>query len=316
MYPGDSNGSGPAGGALRSGGVSWPRRLARSWWPRGVRRARQVFVRDTMVAFGGLSAVLQVVGPFVPHSGSGAVVGLSVGTCLAWGLLRARPITRVRQVFRRPAMTVVVETGDVFDRPAHLVVGFCDTFDTLSAGGRVINDDSVQAQLLDRRYGGDTRRLDAELDAALASVRPVAREARSDKPLGKLDRYPVGTVAVLGARPRLVFGVAYSRIGDDYVASSGVDDLWRGLGGLWRALRAHAQLDRVDMPLVGSGLARIGYLDRDSLLRLILVSFVASSREAAVCRELRLVVRPGELDGVDMRELAAFLDALATSPDQ
>ncbi|MFF0204371.1 macro domain-containing protein [Streptomyces sp. NPDC005017] len=265
-----------------------------------------------MVAFGGLSAVLQVVGPFVPHVGSGTAVGLSVGACLCWGLLRARPTARVRQVFRRPDMTVLVEAGDVFDRPAHLVVGFCDTFDTLSADGRVINGDSVQAQLLDREYAGDVARLDAELSAALAVARPVAREARADKPLGKLDRYPIGTVAVLGTRPRLVFGVAYSRIGNDYVAASGVEDLWRGLGGLWDALGTHAQLESVAMPLVGSGLARLGHLDRDSLLRLILMSFVARSRENAICRELRVVIRPEDLESVDMGELAAFLDALAS----
>ncbi|MEW1774560.1 macro domain-containing protein [Streptomyces sp. NPDC086777] len=283
---------------------------------RGTRRARQVFLRDTMVAFGGLSAVSQIVGPFVPYSASGPVVGLSVGACLGWGLLRSRPAVRVQQVFRRPDMTVAVEAGDLFDQQAHLVVGFCDTFDTLSAGGRVINGDSVQAQLLDRRYGGDVDRLDAELAAALAAAEPVAREERADKPLGKLDRYPVGTVAVLGTRPRLVFGVAYSRIGNDYVAASGVEDLWRGLAGLWDALRAHAQLERVVMPLTGSGLARLGHLDRDSLLRLVLMSFVARSREAPICRELRVVVRPEELEGIDMRELAAFLAALASGPER
>nr|WP_145486669.1 MULTISPECIES: macro domain-containing protein [Streptomyces] len=265
-----------------------------------------------MTAFGGLSAVFQIVGPFVPQIASGLVVGLSVGTCLGWGLLRARPATRARQVFRRPDMTVVVEGGDVFDQPAHLVVGFCDTFDTLSAGGRVINDETVQAQLLDRGYGGDASRLDAELAGALVSAEPTRREARADKPLGKLDRYPIGTVAVLGARPRLVFGVAYSRIGNDYVATSSVEDLWRGLGGLWDALRTHAQLERVAMPLVGSGLARLGYLDRDSLLRLILISFVSRSRESVICRELRVVIRPEELGSVDMRELSAFLGALAS----
>ncbi|WP_199571364.1 macro domain-containing protein [Streptomyces murinus] len=267
-----------------------------------------------MAAFGGLSAVFQILGPFVPQAASGVVVGLSVGACLGWGLLRARPATRVRQNFQRPDMTVVIEAGDVFDQPAHLVVGFCDTFDTLSAGGRVINDGTVQAQLLDRRYGGDAPRLDTELTGALASAEPVMREERADKPLGKLARYPIGTVAVLGAGPRLVFGVAYSRIGNDYVAASSVEDLWQGLGGLWDALRTHAQLERVAMPLVGSGLARLGYLDRDSLLRLILISFVSRSRENVICRELRVVIRPEELESVNMQGVSAFLGALASEP--
>ncbi|KPI02337.1 hypothetical protein OK074_5338 [Actinobacteria bacterium OK074] len=299
-----------------SGGLGPLRLLRRPSRLYGTRRARQAFVRNTAVAFGGMSAVLQFAGQFFPGSlpDAGTVSVVSVGACLVWGLGAARPVERVRQEFRRPDMTVVVEAGDVFEQPAHLVVGFCDTFDTESEASVVINGDSVQAQLLARRYDGDVRWLDAELTAALAPFAPVAREERARKPLGKLDRYPIGTVAVLGARPRLVFAVAYSRIGNDYVAASSVEDLSAGLRRLWDALRDHAQLECVAMPLVGSGLSRLGHLDQDSLLRLLLMSFVARSREGAICRELRVVVRPSDLERIDMRELGAFLSALASGP--
>ncbi|MFE0510804.1 macro domain-containing protein [Streptomyces sp. NPDC058964] len=169
------------------------------------------------------------------------MTAVSVAARLVGGLAQARPVSRVRQVCGRPDMTVVVEAGDLFEQPAHLAVGFCDTFDTEPAGGEVISGASVQAQLLDRRYGGDVPRLDAELDAAPAGLAPVARENRDRKPLGKLDRYPIGTVAVLGARPRLVFAVAYSRIGNDCVAAPGVEDLWTGLSRLWDAIHRRAQ---------------------------------------------------------------------------
>ncbi|WP_221347719.1 macro domain-containing protein [Streptomyces beigongshangae] len=284
----------------------------------GTWRARQVFLRNAVVAFGGISAILQFVGQFFPRSfpDPGLVVALSLTACLVWGLGRARPVLRVEQTFRRPDMKVVVEAGDLFDQSAHLVVGFCDTFDTVSAGGAVINSGSVQGQLLLRRYDGDVQRLDAELVAALAGTEPAAREDRDSKPLGKLDRYPVGTVAALGARPGLVFAVAYSRIGNDCVAASSVEDLWFSLGRLWDAVHRHAQLEQVAMPLVGSGLSRLDHLDQDSLLRLILMSFVARSREGAVCRELRVLVRPEDLEHIDMREVAAFLGGLAAGLDR
>jgi hypothetical protein len=283
------------------------------------RRARQILLRNAMAAFGGISAVLEFVGQFFPRSFPypGPVTVLSVAAaCLVWGLGRSRPTARVRQEFRRPDMTVVVEEGDLFDQPAHLVVGFTDTFDTASAAGVVISEGSVQAQLLARRYGGDVRCLDAELIAALGAVEPVAREDRDHKPLGKLERYPVGTVAVLGARPQLMFAAAYSRIGNDYVAASSVEDLWFSLNRLWDAVRRHAQLERVSMPLIGSGLSRLDYLDQDSLLRLILMSFIARSREGAICRELRVVVRPADLERINMPEVAAFLGALASGFDR
>ncbi|WP_432157055.1 macro domain-containing protein [Streptomyces sp. bgisy153] len=279
----------------------------------GSRRGRRAFAAQALVAFGGVSAVLQFVGLLFPEAVSrpAPVLAGSLALCLAWGLARTRPQAAVRQDFARPGMTVVVEEGDLFDQPGHLVVGFTDTFDTVVDDGSVINDASVQGQLLARRYAGDVRRLDAELTAALRGVAPRVSESARDKPRGKRERYPLGTVAVLGTRPRLVFAVAYSRMGNDCVASSGVQDLWIGLERLWDAVRRHGQLERVTMPLTGAGLARLHDLDENSLLRLILLSFVVHSWERVVCRELRVVVRPGELGRIDLPETGAFLSGLA-----
>ncbi|BBA99837.1 hypothetical protein RVR_6633 [Actinacidiphila reveromycinica] len=277
-----------------------------------------MFLRNAMAAFGGISAVVQFFDQLFPRNfpDPGAVTLVSVALCAAWGLVRARPAPSVRQEFARPAMTVVVEAGDLFDQPGHLVVGFSDTFDTAAADGLLINGSSVQAQLLARRYGGDLGRLDAELGAALAGAAPLSREARERKPLGKLDRYPVGTVAVLGALPRLVFASAYSRIGNDYVAGSSVEEFWYSLNRLWDAVHRHAQHGCVAMPLVGSGLSRLDYLDQESLLRLILLSFVAHSRERAICRELRVVLRPADLARINVPEVEAFLASLASGLDR
>ncbi|SEF81174.1 hypothetical protein SAMN05216223_102108 [Actinacidiphila yanglinensis] len=273
-----------------------------------------MFLRNTMAAFGGISAAVQFFDQLFPRDfpDPGAVTLASVALGVAWGAVRARTKSVVRQEFRHPAMTVVVQAGDLFEQPGHLVVGFSDTFDTAEGGGLLINDTSVQGQLLARRYGGDVQRLDGELSTALAAVAPSAREAPERKPLGKLDRYPVGTVAVLGARPRFVFASAYSRIGNDYVASSSVEEFWYSLNRLWDAVHRHAQRECVAMPLIGSGLSRLDYLDEESLLRLILLSFVAHSRERAICRELRVVLRPADLARINVPEVEAFLATLAS----
>ncbi|MBQ0828868.1 macro domain-containing protein [Streptomyces tagetis] len=266
-----------------------------------------------MAAFGGISAVIQFVGQLFPEAlpAAAPLTAASVLLCLAWGLVRSRPVVAVRQEFRRPNMAVTVGPGDLFDEPAHLVVGFSDTFDTDVRGGLVISDGSVQGQMLARRYDGDAARLDAELDAALRAARPVARESREDKPHGKRDRYPIGTVAVLGSRPRLVFAVAYSRIGNDLVARSSTEELWLSLNRVWDAVYRHGQLDCVALPLIGSGLSRLHGLDEESLLRLILLSFITRSRERMICRELRVVLRPAELGRIDLAEVSAFLRVLA-----
>ncbi|GAA2027419.1 hypothetical protein GCM10009839_27740 [Catenulispora yoronensis] len=290
--------------------------MVRHWRFPARRRARtsptaRAFIGNALLAFGVVSALVQFVGQLYPEAiaDRGAVTTAALGCCAAWGAFRARPQRLVRHEFGNPPTAVVVKGGDLFAEPGHIVIGFCDTFDTDVEDGVLVNADSTQGQLLDRRYAGDRRHLDAELGTALHGTAPVVRLNRAVKPRGKLSRYPIGTVAVLGSRPRLVFAVAYSRLALDYVAAGGVDELWYSLARLWDAVFRHAQQERVAMPLVGAGLARLG-LDDESLLRLVLLSFVAHSRRRRVCRELCVVMRPEAFRRIDMGAVEAFLVSL------
>jgi len=207
-------------------------------------------------------------------------------------------------------MTVTIQAGNIFEQKAHWVVGFSDTFDTDTRNNVIINRESLQGQLLAVEYGGDVERLDQEVAAALRTVQPSRAETRESKPQGKLVRYPLGTVAVLGSPQRHIFAVAYSRMGNDLVARSTVEDLWVSLGRLWDAVFLHCQRAPIAVPLMGTQLARIDCLDRNSLLKMLLLSFVARSREQLVSRELRVLVHPHDHEKINTLDLQAFLNAL------
>ncbi|MBR7838313.1 hypothetical protein KDL01_33900 [Actinospica durhamensis] len=279
---------------------------------RGRGRPGRRFAGEVLAAFGAISALVQFVGQLFPralaHPGPLTVVAL--GLCLAWGVARARHRPRVIRVFRHPSTTVAVVPGNLFDQDAHLVIGFSDTFDTDTGEHGPIDAASLQGQLLAREYGGDLPALDRALTAALREVRPCARERRVDRPRGKRLRYPIGTTAVLGRRPRLIFAVACSRIGNDDVARSSVEDLGVSLHRLWDAIQRHGRLEPVAMPLLGAGLSRLDQVDVESLVRMIVLSFVLRSRERLICRELRIVLRPGDFARIDLRELDALLEIL------
>ncbi|SCF11694.1 transcriptional activator domain-containing protein [Micromonospora haikouensis] len=224
---------------------------------------------------------------------------------------QALPRNVVQRVFTSPRTTVRILTGDLFGQEdAHLVVGFSDTFDTSTTGDIVINSDSVQGQLLRREYGGDRAWLDRELRRALADAPKVATETRAAKRRGKLIRYPVGTVAVLRQPRRRIFGVAYSRMGNDLVAESSVAELRVSLDRVWDAAERHGQLGVLAMPLIGSGLARLPPVGREELIKIILRSYVDRSRQRLFCPELRIVLRPADVSQVDILDVAAFLRQL------
>ncbi|MGX2993223.1 macro domain-containing protein [Streptomyces sp. JNUCC 64] len=278
----------------------------------GTRHGLALLARNTAVPFGALAGAAQLYLALWPDSAlprgwsllAIALVSLVAGVAVSW------PRDRIERAFRHPDFTVALEIGDLFDQDAHLVIGFNDAFDTDTADEVLVARRSVQGQLLHRVYDGEVARLDAELTAALAGAEPSAREERAAKPLGKLDRYPIGTVAVLGGPARRYFCTAYGRLSNDYTVSSGVDALWGSLGRLWTAVHLGGRREAVAMPVVGSDLARIDTMDHGGLVKLILLSFVARSRQGVVCENLTIVVHPKDRDRVDMLELDAFLRSL------
>jgi len=209
-----------------------------------------------------------------------------------------------REDFPDLDVAIVVMSGDLFaQEDANLVVGFCDTFDTDIYRNVVISGESAQGLLLRRLYGGDRAKLDRDLKAALSRVPRASLESRSAKRLGKLTRYPLGTVAALHHANRRVFGVAYSRMGNNLVAQSDLATLRTSLENLWDAIYLHGQLKPVAMPLVGSGLSRVHEATHDDLLSLIVGSFTASTRRRYICPELRIIIQESAFEKIRIAEI-------------
>ncbi len=280
----------------------------------GTLRGLRLFTLNALAAFGLVSAVVQfysavwVPTKSLPHPGR--IASIVAIIAVAYGIARAWPQRRVSRRFGQPDITVVVKTGDLFEQDAHLVIGFNDVFDSDTTNGTIISPTSVQGQFLEHVYANDSNRLDADLTEALHGVRTVATERRSTKRLGKLKRYPIGTVAVLGGSSHRFFCLAYSKMQNNLIAKSTVNYLWESLSSLWEAVFLQGQRGAVAIPIVGSELARINCLDRESLLRMILLSFVARSREEPVCKELIIVIHPRDFVHINMLEVAAFLRTL------
>ncbi|WP_406738604.1 bacterial transcriptional activator domain-containing protein [Streptomyces sp. NBC_00853] len=231
-----------------------------------------------------------------------------------WARLRERNGAELlRHEFPRLRTTVVVKSGDLFEETdASLVAGFGDTFDTATEDDLIISRGSVQGQLLHRVFDGDRVLLDRELRKGLRPVQPVGRESARDKPRGKRLRYPIGTVVPVPlAEPgRRVFAVAYSRQGLDLVARSTPDELRVALDRLWESVAVHGLLRPVALPLVGSGLARVTALQGHELIALIADTFLRACRDRPVTPELRVVLRPEDLRGVGLPDVARYFEGL------
>ncbi|MFV2194768.1 macro domain-containing protein [Nocardiopsis sp. LOL_012] len=264
-----------------------------------------------MAAFAVLGGAVQLYTAVLsPPPVSGVLVVVSVvAISVGWGVYRAYPRSSLTREFQVPDITIRVVIGDLFGQETHLVVGFTDTFDTDTSDG-IIYPRSVQGQLLKRVFDDDLAALDGLLNYALKGAKHIKKESRRNKPKGKRVRYPVGTVASIRRDDCLYFCVAYTKMGNDLVAQSSIDELWRSLSELWREVHRRAHREPVSIGLVGSELARINCVNRESLLKMILLSFVAQSREEIVSRELTVVIHPSDAHHLNMLEIDAFIKSL------
>lgn len=269
-------------------------------------------MRNSLVSLGILSTSVQLylsLWPDMPAPSIWLIVAV-LGASLIFGVVQVIPRESLNRTFASPRFGISIVIGDLFDQDCHIAVGFTDTFDTDIQNERVIHPGSVQAQLVRRIFPGSTGSLDQALDMALAGVSPISRESRSDKVSGKLDRYPIPTVAAIRESGRIIYCVAYSRLDNNFVAQSSVNRIWDSLDALWNSAHQNGQRATLAVPIFGSELARVDSLDRESLIRMILLSFVARSRGGVIASELRIVIHPNDRDSVNMLELQAFVATL------
>ncbi|MFD5512853.1 macro domain-containing protein [Streptomyces sp. NPDC127051] len=271
-----------------------------------------VFFGTSFAFFGLASAILQVFLALWPNQseiGFWAAVAISAAS-LASGFFRAAPSSSISHSFSRPEFEITIKRGDLFDEADNLVIGFTDTFDTDMTDGVIISPESVQGQFQTRYYSDNAEGLDSALSAALREHQTASLESRQSKPQGKLARYPVGTVAILPEGDRKLFCFAYGYMGNSLTVSCTVDSLWGSLGALWTAVREQGQRHPLSLPVIGTDMARIGTLSRESLLKIILLSFAAHSRQEEITPSLTLVIHPKDFEKYNLLELRSFIHAL------
>ncbi|MFD8070808.1 macro domain-containing protein [Streptomyces parvulus] len=235
---------------------------------------------------------------------------VSILISLPTSAARTLPRDCIEQILPHINASICVKKGDLFSADRHLVVGFTDTFDTDVSDSVLIASSSVQAQFQQYFYGDRIGDLNADLELALQHQVIESLENPSDKTRGKLKRYPIGSVATLTFLDRNVFCTAYGRMSNNYLVQSSVDFLWASLGSLWEEVRQRGRLEPVAMPVIGAEMARVTSLSRESLLKLILLSFVANSRQQLITRSLTVFVHPKDFSDFDLLEIRSFLRKL------
>lgn len=223
-----------------------------------------------------------------------ATLWLAVGASLAAGLATNRYRTFVSFELPRSNTSIVLKIGDLFTEQGLRLIPVNEFFD--SKLGTHVSPRSLHGQLIEQEFAGNSSHFDRTVAAALNGV-PHEFVARTT---GNCHRYEVGTVATLerSARRYLLFVLARTNLAT-LEAYAELEDLVSSLQRTWTRVRSEHNGERVVVPLVGTGLSRIG-LPLQQMLDLLLLTFLAENKKKEVCTQLVVVLYPGNFKEYDL----------------
>ena len=271
------------------------------------KKALEIFGHSFFATFGFIALPLSVLDIFYPNTLGFGITGLLTLAIISFfvAIYKAWPKFRISRYFSVPNIEIKIEEGDLFDADGNLVIGMSDTFDTEK--GQIIKPETIQGQFFTTVYADGQEQLDQDLSTALNGIKP---EIDTKKSKGKQGRYPIGTVAYLNKGQRRYFCVAYSKMNNDFHAQSSIQMLTSSLDSLWTSIRTNGQNNGVAMAIIGSDTARLGHIvSYEDLIKLIVTSFVLTSREKVIAPSLTIYIRSKNREKINILEVQDFLQS-------
>lgn len=220
-------------------------------------------------------------------------------------LLRNIPKTSYTCKINNTDTSVEIRVGDIFDTNETIVLGTNTTFDTTMEDG-TISPRSVQGQFTSK-YCSSVNELDGKLSTALLGITPKLL-SDSEKPYGKTNQYPIGTVTQVGCLSRKAYFVAIAHMNKTKAAQSNTQNILDALPELWEFIRTHGEPENICIPIIGSVFARVK-ATKEILIQEILRSFVAACCEGKFCEKITLFIHPDDIKNrrVDFDNAVDFL---------
>ncbi|MFK5969153.1 MAG: DUF6430 domain-containing protein [Candidatus Marithrix sp.] len=218
-------------------------------------------------------------------------------------IISTLPPLSVVETVQGKDISIRLVIGNIFNQGGDVVISSNSTFDTTFTNG-FVSPNSVQGQLYKREYD-KIEYLDRDIEKKLQDVTPIQKH---DRKLSKNDQYEIGTIIKLTHRSG--FKTYWMALADsnEYGKPDGkFENLQICLESLWRYIGEKGHMDRLIMPVLGSGRTGIN-VNRITILKEIIFSFVAMTKERKITEELVICIHPSDINNnLDIYELIDYL---------
>lgn len=258
----------------------------------------KLLIQSLLAAFGAVWLVLEAyygLTNTAPDSRIGfwgfLIISLALGA--AWflmdGLFFAGHLKRSIEI-RSNAFdtTVKILFADLFNQDGWKAISVNEFFDSTVDEAHVAQN-SLHGKMLKTYWGGNTDDWDQQVAKDVNNIQSVTLEPERSAP-GKPNKYPIGTTAKASINSQDFLCVAIASTDTETLqASASSDDLNKALRGLLTKARITCSGRPLNIPLVGSGLARTG-IKPNIIVDLILLAIFEESKKRKITNEIRIIL--------------------------
>jgi len=273
-----------------------------------LKKWRQIF--GTMLAILGAcltiaESILRMFNTNIVYEWMHEYVILIIIVCVFSGFIVNRIKLKYEYTLRGSDINITLQISDVLNNLGAIVIPTNTTFDTLMED-EFISVNSVQGQFQKRYFTNNLHALDDLIDKSLNGV----EYEKIERTGSKQKRYPLGTVSKVTYNGIHYYFVAIADINEyGKPINTSFQNVQIALEGLWNQLELKGHIENLYIPLIGTGKAGIKDATREKVIKEIIFSFVAFSKEKKITEKLLICVHPLDLEqkDLDIIELGEYL---------
>ncbi|MDH5388982.1 MAG: DUF6430 domain-containing protein [Gammaproteobacteria bacterium] len=265
----------------------------------GLKRHPLRFFASIFLAYSALWTVTESIAFFYPDLQlKGLYVHLVfIIASIVIGIIRVYQPRRVSIKVNTSDTTLNIYYGDIFKQVGYIVISVNEFFD--SELGDPVSEHSLHGMVIKQYFGGHPESFDSAIQKDLKDQ--CFEQIERDR--GNLKKYPIGTTAKIIANEHkfLLFALSHTNI-ETFKASSDLSTMLTALHGLFSRSRDCTGGEKLNIPLIGSGISGVG-LPATQLLQLIVLAIIDETKKKQICKEINLVIHESRFDEVDLETI-------------
>jgi hypothetical protein len=270
---------------------------------------KTIFINYIYAFFASLGLVWMVFEAYMSFTGKTSVVTYwqYISISLVFGLIWVFIDGCFKAGYLRQTITiqsngfdtkVVVKFGDIFKQDGWKAIAVNDFFDS-KVDEKHIASKTLHGHTLNTYWGANINDWDNQITSELSRISGKMVERTS----GNSIQYPIGTTASISKDGVKMLFVALTHTDiDNLLTTADTVDLNRAIRGLLQKARIACANEPLNIPLMGSGLSRIG-IKNNILVDLILTAIFEETKQSKITNEIRIILPSEKINEISLHHI-------------